>query len=841
MVKYPSGIDSTTELPTIIDGISQVSGDFLNNLRDAIIAVETELGIKPSGIYTNVRSRLAALEFTVSNIGSVGFIASGDLSGTLTSQTVIAINGAPVPIAGSLTTGHVLQVTGPSSLTYNYIVNANIDSAAAIVYSKLALSNGIIDADINSSANIAGTKISPDFGSQNIVTTGNLAVAGASNYGSGLGVISIANATANPATNPPAGVVAYVDASDGYLKYRRTNGTVISLDGAGGGGGSPTGSAGGDLGGSYPNPTVVSITGGSGVVNIGSAGNIITWNTATTAPGIKQADKTTNSGTGAALTIQAQNETGTTSTGGALNLTSGTGTSAAGAVVIKTGGTTRLTANASGVVTVANLSTGVVHADSSGNLTSSTIVNADVSGSAAIAVSKLASGTSAQVLLNNATPTPTWTTLSSDVTISATGVTTVNSISGSSPIAITPNILQWIISATPTFKQIDQTAGSTSGATLTIQAQNATGATSTGGILSLTSGTGTTAAGTVVIKTGGTTRLTANATGVITIANLGTGVVHADSSGNLTSSTIVNADVNASAAIAGTKISPDFGSQNIATTGNLAVAGAPSYGSGVGVISISNATTNPSTNPSGGIVAYVDVSDGYLKYRKADGTVIFLDGGSGGGGSFTAGGDLTGTSSSQQVVSLTGSGGFVNIATTGATLNWATGTSTPTLKQANNTTNSATAQDLTVQAQNATGTTSVGGNLVLQSGTGTSRDGYVNFNVGSSNVGSFNTKKFTTTIGRRVKTTTTTTNLTVTDSDEVIMIGTLSGIVTITLPASPTDGDLYVVKDRDGSAAVYNITVSGNGNNIDGLSTYLINTNYQSISLIFSNGKWSVI
>ena len=33
--------------------------------------------------------------------------------------------------------------------------------------------------------------------------------------------------------------------------------------------------------------------------------------------------------------------------------------------------------------------------------------------------------------------------------------------------------------------------------------------------------------------------------------------------------TIVNADINASAAIAGSKISPDFGSQNITTTGRL--------------------------------------------------------------------------------------------------------------------------------------------------------------------------------------------------------------------------------------------------------------------------------
>ena len=53
-------------------------------------------------------------------------------------------------------------------------------------------------------------------------------------------------------------------------------------------------------------------------------------------------------------------------------------------------------------------------------------------------------------------------------------------------------------------------------------------------------------------------------------------VADANISGNLTiesadivDGTIVNADVNASAAIAGTKISPDFGSQNVTTTGTL--------------------------------------------------------------------------------------------------------------------------------------------------------------------------------------------------------------------------------------------------------------------------------
>ena len=53
--------------------------------------------------------------------------------------------------------------------------------------------------------------------------------------------------------------------------------------------------------------------------------------------------------------------------------------------------------------------------------------------------------------------------------------------------------------------------------------------------------------------------------------SLPTGVTVA--SANIVDGTIVNADINASAAIAGTKISPNFGSQVISTTGNITVGG----------------------------------------------------------------------------------------------------------------------------------------------------------------------------------------------------------------------------------------------------------------------------
>ena len=73
-----------------------------------------------------------------------------------------------------------------------------------------------------------------------------------------------------------------------------------------------------------------------------------------------------------------------------------------------------------------------------------------------------------------------------------------------------------------------------------------------------------------------------NASAAIDLTKLATGALPTAitvTSANISDLSIVNADINASAAIAGTKISPDFGSQNVATTGtiasdNITIAGA---------------------------------------------------------------------------------------------------------------------------------------------------------------------------------------------------------------------------------------------------------------------------
>ena len=66
-----------------------------------------------------------------------------------------------------------LTTVNSSGIKDGEIVNADINASAAIAKSKLA-SLDIANADVNSNAAIAGSKISPDFGSQDIITTGHI-------------------------------------------------------------------------------------------------------------------------------------------------------------------------------------------------------------------------------------------------------------------------------------------------------------------------------------------------------------------------------------------------------------------------------------------------------------------------------------------------------------------------------------------------------------------------------------------------------------------------------------------------------------------------------------------
>jgi hypothetical protein len=59
---YPNGIDGLTQLPRVSDGVSPIVASDVNRIRDAVVAVEKELGINPSGTYGTVKDRFDALD-----------------------------------------------------------------------------------------------------------------------------------------------------------------------------------------------------------------------------------------------------------------------------------------------------------------------------------------------------------------------------------------------------------------------------------------------------------------------------------------------------------------------------------------------------------------------------------------------------------------------------------------------------------------------------------------------------------------------------------------------------------------------------------------------------------
>lgn len=76
-----------------------------------------------------------------------------------------------------------------------------------------------------------------------------------------------------------------------------------------------------------------------------------------------------------------------------------------------------------------------------------------------------------------------------------------------------------------------------------------------------------------------------------------------------------------------------------------------------------------------------------------------------------------------------------------------------------------------------------------------------------------------------------TANYSIAADDSTVVTGTLTASITITLPASPATGRVLYIKDGGGYATTYNIVVSGNGNNVDGSSTYTLRANRASIQI----------
>jgi hypothetical protein len=86
--KYPNALDDTSNLPTIRNGLTDVSADTFNRLRDAILAVERSIGINPQGQFSDLASRLAVIINPDGSLSKQAFQAIGGIFGPIRSDDI---------------------------------------------------------------------------------------------------------------------------------------------------------------------------------------------------------------------------------------------------------------------------------------------------------------------------------------------------------------------------------------------------------------------------------------------------------------------------------------------------------------------------------------------------------------------------------------------------------------------------------------------------------------------------------------------------------------------------------------------------------------------------------
>jgi hypothetical protein len=83
------------------------------------------------------------------------------------------------------------------------------------------------------------------------------------------------------------------------------------------------------------------------------------------------------------------------------------------------------------------------------------------------------------------------------------------------------------------------------------------------------------------------------------------------------------------------------------------------------------------------------------------------------------------------------------------------------------------------------------------------------------------------------RTTITSSSVLNTGSSYVILVDHAGISVTVTLPSTPLNGQAFKIKDVTGNALTFPITIAGNGNNIDGAASGMINTDYGALEIVY--------
>lgn len=167
------------------------------------------LGTLPSGAGDDVLTR----DGTTNEVGTVPAVdLSSYLSNSLTSAYIIVGNSSNVAAKVPMTGQVLITNAGLTTITADTIINSQINSAAGIIYSKLNLSNSIVDSDIATAAAITRTKLANGIANRILVNNGSGVMTDASAINAGFALIS--NGSGIPThSSVSATVLGYLDAT----------------------------------------------------------------------------------------------------------------------------------------------------------------------------------------------------------------------------------------------------------------------------------------------------------------------------------------------------------------------------------------------------------------------------------------------------------------------------------------------------------------------------------------------------------------------------------------------------------------------------------------------------
>jgi hypothetical protein len=161
------------------------------------------------------------------------------------------------------------------------------------------------------------------------------------------------------------------------------------------------------------------------------------------------------------------------------------------------------------------------------------------------------------------------------------------------------------------------------------------------------------------------------------------------------------------------------------------------------------------------------------------------------------------------------------------------------------------ATTITIAGAGSTLTASLVGTGAIQTLTGSTSGGAISPSAGNVNItagngvtviGTANTLTIQSTGANTTYTNVNSSPYVVLSTDVYLSVDSSGGAITIQLPNAATLSRTLDIKDRTGSAPTHNITVTtvGGAVNIDGATTFVMNTAYQSISVIGNASTYEI-